>query len=142
MVNRVWMHLMGNGIVTSVDNFGATGAKPSHPELLDYLALKFVEADWSVKKLIRAIVLSRTYQLSSTFESTAFNADPENALRWRADKRRLDAESLRDSLLAVSGNLELEPPYGSVIAEQSRNLRNGGIADIDGFEFTSPHRSV
>lgn len=142
MVNRVWMHLMGNGIVTSVDNFGATGSKPSHPELLDYLALKFVESDWSVKNLIRAIVLSRTYQLSSEFESTAFNTDPENTLRWRADKRRLDAESLRDSLLAISGTLEIEPPYGSVITEQSRNLRSGGVADIDGFEFTSPHRSV
>jgi len=141
MVNRVWMHLMGNGIVASVDNFGATGNKPSHPELLDYLALQFAE-DWSVKNLIREIVLSRTYQLSSDFESTAFTTDPENALRWRADKRRLDAESLRDSLLAISGALDLEPPYGSVIAEQSLNLRSGGIADIDGFEATSPHRSV
>ncbi|MEM7011894.1 MAG: PSD1 and planctomycete cytochrome C domain-containing protein [Verrucomicrobiota bacterium] len=142
MVNRVWMHLMGDGIVTSVDNFGATGSKPSHPELLDHLALQFVAEDWSVKKLIREIVLSRTYQLSSTFESTAFTTDPENALRWRADKRRLDAESLRDSLLAISGALELEPPYGSVIAVQSRNLFSGGTADIYGFEFTSPHRSV
>ncbi len=141
MVNRVWMHLMGNGIVASVDNFGATGSKPSHPELLDHLALQFAE-DWSVKNLIREIVLSRTYQLSSDFESTAFTTDPENALRWRADKRRLDAESLRDSLLAISGTLDLEPPYGSVIAEQSLNLRSGGVADIDGFEATSPHRSV
>jgi hypothetical protein len=141
MVNRVWMHLMGNGIVASVDNFGATGAKPSHPELLDHLALQFVADDWSVKKLIRDIVLSRTYQLSSTFDSTAFNTDPDNALRWRADKRRLDAESLRDSLLAVGGSLELEPPYGSMIVEESRKLR-GGVADIDGLEKTSPHRSV
>ncbi|MDF1737879.1 MAG: PSD1 and planctomycete cytochrome C domain-containing protein [Verrucomicrobiales bacterium] len=142
MVNRVWMHLMGNGIVTSVDNFGATGSKPSHPELLDHLALQFMADDWSVKNLIREIVLSRTYQLSSTFDSTAFTTDPENALRWRADQRRLDAESLRDSLLAISGSLEIEPPYGSVITQQSRNLRSGGVADIEGFEFTSPHRSV
>ena len=142
MVNRVWMHLMGNGIVASVDNFGATGAKPSHPELLDHLALQFVADDWSVKKLIRDIVLSRTYQLSSTFDSTAFNTDPDNALRWRADKRRLDAESLRDSLLAVGGSLELEPPYGSMIVEESRKLRGGGVADIDGLEKTSPHQSV
>ncbi len=142
MVNRVWMHLMGSGIVASVDNFGATGNKPSHPELLDHLALQFIADDWSVKKLIRNIVLSRTYQLSSTFDSTAFNTDPENALRWRADKRRLDAESLRDSILAVSGNLEMDPPYGSVITQQSRNLRGGGVAAIDGFENTSSHRSV
>ena len=148
MVNRVWMHLMGNGIVASVDNFGATGSKPSHPKLLDHLALQFVADDWSVKKLIRNIVLSRTYQLSSDFDlssdfnNTAYNADPENALRWRADKRRLDAESLRDSILAISGNLQIKPPYGSVVAEQSRNLRSGGSADIDGFEESSPHRSV
>ncbi|MEO0415960.1 MAG: PSD1 and planctomycete cytochrome C domain-containing protein, partial [Verrucomicrobiota bacterium] len=114
MVNRIWMHLMGEGIVASVDNFGATGSKPSHPELLDYLALKFIEDDWSVKRLIREIVLSRTYQLSSAgFESAAFSEDPENTLRWRADRRRLDAESLRDSILAISGSLELDAPYGS-----------------------------
>ncbi len=142
MVNRVWMHLMGNGLVTSVDNFGSTGSKPSHPELLDHLALDFVADDWSVKSLIREIVLSRTYQLSSAFESTAFNADPDNALRWRADKRRLDVESLRDSILAISGTLDLDPPYGSVVTEQSRELRGGGVAHIDGLEFTSPHRSV
>ncbi len=142
MVNRIWMHLMGNGIVTSVDNFGATGNKPSHPELLDHLALQFVAGNWSVKELIRDIVMSRTYQLSSDFDSTAYTTDPENALRWRADQRRLDAESLRDSILAVSGTLEIEPPYGSVITEQSRNLRSGGVADIAGFETTSPHRSV
>jgi len=142
MVNRVWMHLMGNGIVASVDNFGATGNRPSHLELLDHLALKFVSDGWSVKTLIRDIVLSRTYQLSSEFDSTAFNTDPDNVLRWRADKRRLDAETLRDSILAISGTLEIEPPYGSVITAQSLNLRNGGVADIDGFEATSPHRSV
>ncbi len=142
MVNRVWMHLMGNGIVASVDNFGATGKAPSHPELLDHLALRFIDQDWSVKGLIRDIVLSRTYQLSSDFESAAFSTDPDNALRWRADKRRLDAESIRDSILAFSGKLEIEAPYGSVIAEQSRNLFTGGSADIYGFEATSSHRSV
>lgn len=142
MVNRVWMHLMGSGIVTSVDNFGATGSKPSHPELLDHLALQFVADGWSVKKLIRKIARSRTYQLSSAFDRTAFTTDPDNALRWRADKRRLDAESLRDSILAISGALQLEPPYGSVIAQQSLNLRSGGSADIDGFEASSTHRTV
>ncbi|MFD2256349.1 PSD1 and planctomycete cytochrome C domain-containing protein [Luteolibacter algae] len=142
MVNRVWMHLMGNGIVTSVDNFGATGNRPSHPELLDHLALQFINCGWSVKHLIREIVLSRTYQLSSDFDNAAFNIDPDNALHWRANRRRLDAESLRDSILAISGNLDLEPPYGSVITEQSLNLRSGGSADILGFEAKSPHRSV
>lgn len=142
MANRIWMHLMGNGIVKSVDNFGSTGSKPTHPGLLDYLALQFVDHGWSVKEIIREIVQSRAYQLSSEFDNTNFLADPDNALRWRADKRRLDAESLRDSLLSFSRALEINPPYGSVIAEQSRNIFGGGIADIDGFEFTSPHRSV
>ena len=142
MVNRVWMHLMGSGIVASVDNFGATGQKPSHPELLDHLALQFIAEDWSVKKLIREMVLSRTYQLSSEFESTAFTTDPENALHWRAGKRRLDAEAMRDAILTVSGTLELEPPYGSVIAQQSRNLLGGRFADIEGIDTESPHRSV
>jgi hypothetical protein len=133
---------MGNGIVASVDNFGATGQKPSHPDLLDHLALQFIAEDWSVKNLIREIVLSRTYQLSSDFESTAFTTDPENALRWRADKRRLDAEALRDAVLTISGSLEIEPPHGSVISEQSRNLLGGRFADTAGIDTTSPHRSV
>lgn len=142
MANRVWRHLMGNGIVASVDNFGATGNSPSHPELLDHLALEFISNKWSIKNLIRSIVLSRTYRMSSDFNEVAFNTDPDNTLRWRADKRRLDAESLRDSILAISGTLELDPPYGSVITEQSRKLRSGGVADIDGFEAKSKHRSV
>jgi hypothetical protein len=117
MVNRVWQWLFGQGLVTSPDNFGTTGSKPSNQALLDTLAVKFREGGWSVKKLIREIVLSRAYQLASTFDEKNFAADPENALVWRMSKRRLDAESIRDAILAASGQLDLRPPIGSPIAE-------------------------
>jgi hypothetical protein len=107
MANRVWHWLMGEGIVRTVDNFGTTGEPPSHPELLDYLARRFVEENWSVKHLVREIVLSRTYQLSSASDTKDLAADPENRLRWRMDRRRLDAECIRDAMLAISGELDL-----------------------------------
>jgi len=113
MVNRVWKHLFGQGLVASVDNFGVTGEAPSHPELLDHLATRFVRDGWSVKKLVRALVLSRAYQLSA--EATAANlaVDPGNRLLWRHAPRRLDAEEIRDAMLAVSGKLDLARPKGS-----------------------------
>ncbi|MEZ0267744.1 MAG: PSD1 and planctomycete cytochrome C domain-containing protein [Phycisphaerae bacterium] len=107
MVNRVWHHLFGRGLVASVDNFGVLGEKPSHPELLDYLAGRFMEEGWSVKKLIRALVLSSTYRQSSRSADPAFDeADPTNILLHRANVRRLEAEAIRDSLLAISGRLD------------------------------------
>lgn len=116
MANRLWHWLFGQGIVESVDNFGTTGAKPSNPELLDFLATRLVENGWSLKKTIREIVLSRTYQLASTFDEKNFAADPENTLNWRANKRRLDAECIRDAMLAASGTLDLKAPVGSLVA--------------------------
>src|SRR5207253_10846820 len=92
MVNRVWQHLFGQGLVRSVDNFGVTGDAPSHPELLDHLAARFVEGGWSVKKLVRALVLSRAYQLSSEAPAANLAADPANRLVWRHSPRRLGAE--------------------------------------------------
>jgi len=106
-VNRIWHHLMGQGIVASVDNFGRLGNTPTHPELLDHLAANFIRNGWSTKKMVRQIVLSRTYQMSSQHDESSWNADPENRLLWRAYRRRLPAESIRDSILAVSGNLDL-----------------------------------
>ncbi|HYE18013.1 MAG TPA: PSD1 and planctomycete cytochrome C domain-containing protein [Tepidisphaeraceae bacterium] len=107
MVNRVWHHLFGRGIVASVDNFGVLGETPSHPELLDYLAARFADEGWSVKKLIRALVLSSTYRQSSRSADPAYDeADPSNILLHRAGVRRLEAESIRDSLLAISGRLD------------------------------------
>ena len=107
MANRVWQHLMGTGIVPTVDNFGVLGQPPSHLELLDYLAQTFRgEMGWSVKKLVRSIVLSRTYQMSSYPDPKAEQADPQNSLLHRMPVRRLEAEAIRDSILAVSGRLD------------------------------------
>ncbi|WP_152050402.1 DUF1553 domain-containing protein [Tautonia marina] len=108
LVNRVWHWLMGEGLVPSVDNFGTTGDSASHPELLDTLAVRFVNEGWSIKTLIRKIVVSRTYQLSTERDPSAERIDPENVLRWRMDRRRLDAESIRDTMLWASGQLDLE----------------------------------
>ena len=117
-VNRVWQHLFGEGIVATPDNFGHLGAQPTHPELLDYLAVKFVtEEKWSVKRLVRSLVLTRTYQLSSDVYAKAEEVDPANTLIWRVTPRRLKAEQLRDSILAASGRLDTEPPTNGITAE-------------------------
>ena len=115
-VNRVWYHLLGTGIVKTVDNFGMTGEMPSHPQLLDYLAAGFAADGWSVKTLIRQIVLSRTYRQSSTFNAAKFQSDPGNRLLWRAAKRRLDVESIRDAMLVAAGDFDATRPSGSLVA--------------------------
>jgi hypothetical protein len=130
MANRVWLHLIGRGIVATPDNFGASGQRASHPELLDWLASRFTEDGWSVKKLIRTIVLSRAYRLSSHFDEKNFEADPDNVLVWRMPKRRLEAEALHDTMLALAGRLDLSPPKGSSVAQ-------GGEANVT-FRFRRP----
>jgi Protein of unknown function (DUF1553)/Protein of unknown function (DUF1549)/Planctomycete cytochrome C len=107
MVNRIWHHLFGAGIVRTVDNFGVAGERPSHPELLDYLALRFVEQHWSIKAMIREIMLSRTYQLGSRRSTECRSADPSNRLLAGQNRRRLDAEEIYDSMLALGGALNL-----------------------------------
>ena len=126
IVNRVWQHLFGAGIVRSVDNFGTTGDSPSHPELLDHLANRLIQEGWSIKKLIRSVVLSRTYQLSS--EAVAANvADPANRFVWRHTPRRLQAEELRDAMLVAAGKLNLSRPEGSPAKElKVMELPNNG----------------
>ncbi len=116
IVNRVWHHLFGAGIVRTVDNFGTTGELPSHPELLDHLASRFIQGGWSIKRLIRDIVTSRTYRQSSAYNDVAFQRDPENRFLWRASKRRLEAEAIRDAVLAASGDINLARPAGSLVA--------------------------
>jgi hypothetical protein len=106
--NRVWAHLFGTGLVRTVDNFGTQGEKPSNPELLDYLALKFVRDGWSHKKLIREIVLSHTYRLSVKADAALLKIDPENQLFGRANRRRVEAEVIRDTILTVSDKLDLK----------------------------------
>ncbi len=106
LVNRVWMHHFGAGIVRTPGDFGLRGERPTHPELLDYLAARFMDEGWSVKKLHRWILLSCAYRQASDYRPDADAADPENRLLWRQNAQRLDFESLRDSLLAVAGQLD------------------------------------
>ena len=111
--NRVWYHLFGRGIVPTVDNFGALGEPPANQPLLDYLAVRLMDNGWSMKKLIREVMLSRAYQLSSDHSDANYAADPDNTLVWRMNRRRLDAEAIRDSVLYVAGSLDLKRPHGS-----------------------------
>jgi hypothetical protein len=106
MVNRIWQHHFGVGLVSTSANFGDMGERPSHPELLDDLAARFIAAGWSVKAMHRLIMLSSVYQQNSAPNAAGLAADPENRLLWRANRRRLEAEALRDSLLSVAGRLD------------------------------------
>lgn len=114
LVNRIWHHLIGRGLVRTVDNFGRTGEPPTHPELLDHLATELIDHDWSVKSLVRQIVLSRTFRLSSRNVSVNHDVDPENRWLWRANRRRLDPESFRDALLATADSLHWTPMDSTV----------------------------
>ena len=109
MVNRIWHYHFGRGIVATTSDFGVRGSAPSHPELLDYLASYFVDSGWSIKDMHRLIMLSSTYRLSGSEVAVNMNVDPTNELLWRANRRRLDAESLRDTIMLLSGDLDLSP---------------------------------
>ena len=143
MVNRVWAHLFGRGLVPTLDNFGLAGQSPSHPELLDHLALEFMKDGWSVKRLIRRMVLSHAYQLDSHQDAAAFEADPDNVLLWRMSPRRVEAEVLRDAILQVSGQLDGKAPIGSPVARAgegpSFRPRLGSLVETQG---PDNHRSV
>ncbi len=106
MVNRIWQHHFGEGLVRTPNDFGERGERPTHPELLDYLAARFVESGWSMKAMHRLIMLSSAYQQSSRADADGLAGDPENRLFGRMNRRRLDAEAIRDSLLAVAGRLD------------------------------------
>jgi hypothetical protein len=130
MANRIWQHMIGQGLVTSTENFGVTGQMPSHPELLDYLAADFVQSGWSVKSLIRQIANSRVYRISSQFNEDSHAYDPDNALLWRANPRRLDAEAIRDAMLSISGQIELDRPRASEVAKAGyTRVREGTLGD-------------
>ncbi|MBT4695115.1 MAG: DUF1553 domain-containing protein [Planctomycetaceae bacterium] len=156
--NRIWYWLFGTGIVRSVDNFGATGELPSHPELLDYLALRLQQDQWSTKGLIREIVLSRTYRLSSVVNQENIEVDPENRLLSSMNRRRLSAECILDAMLSISGNLDRRMG-GSEIATDTQNdynylhasrrravywpvLRNSVAEVMDVFDFANPSMVV
>ena len=148
MVNRIWQHHFGEGLVRTVSNFGRMGEKPSHPELLDYLAADFVDNGWSMKKLHREIMLSATYRLSADYSEKNFGVDPDNRLLWRANRQRLDAESLRDSLLAVSSELDAVPGTNPLDLSEEKNHKRtiyGSVSrrKLDGtlalFDFPNPN---
>ena len=153
-VNRVWHWLFGAGIVRTPDNFGTTGELPTHSELLDYLAIRFVDDGWSIKRLVRRIALSRAYRLSTADDLRSRAVDPENRLLWRANRQRLDAECLRDAMLAVAGELRFEmrgptfpaglaADYGYVANDRRRTVylpvfRNALPEILEVFDFADP----
>ena len=140
-VNRIWQYLFGRGIVDTPDNFGHMGERPSHPKLLDWLAVRFRTSGWSIKQTIREIVLSRTYRLASSNHRGNNESDPTNELLWRAPVKRLDAESLRDAMLQVSGELDLSSPEGSIISSFDDREFNDRIHP-SAEQLSSVHRSV
>lgn len=140
MVNRIWRWHFGRGIVRSTDNFGRLGEVPSHPALLDYLANYFIEHAWSVKALHRLIMNSAAYRMSSAYDGAAAAVDRDNRLLWRMNRRRLEAESLRDSLLVLSGTLD-DAMGGTLLkVENHAYVTTSGTAITD--EYDQPRRSV
>ncbi len=151
IVNRVWAWTMGQGIVASVDNFGSTGDLPSHPELLDYLATEFIKDNWSIKKLVRRIVLSHTYALSSQDNRANFEKDPDNKYLWRANTRTLEAEAVRDAVLVAAGMLDMSRPHGSLISMAGDGViggrpnaprAGGSLTEEQIAKANSQHRSI
>jgi len=138
MVNRLWQHLFGEGIVRTVDDFGITGSDPTHPELLDHLAIRFVEGGWSIKKMIRTLMLSRTYRLASNGNNA--HPDAGNKLRWRQSPRRLELEPLRDTLLHLAGRLTTDRPEGIQVAGTGGKGKHGLTRSLLGVE--EPYRTI
>ena len=124
IVNRIWHHLFGRGIVETVDNFGRMGSRPSHPELLDHLANRFIENGWSTKQMIRYLTFTRVYQGSGDIHPANMETDPSNRLLWRMPLLRLEAEALRDAMLMISGRMDHGTPDSSaVMSAPVRELR-------------------
>ena len=147
-VNRVWQQVFGQGIVATTDNFGMRGEPPSHPELLDFLAHRFMHAQgWSLKQLVRDLVLSRTFRQTSAPADTtaALAADPANRLLWRMNSRRLDAEMIRDSVLASSARLDLTPRQGTapmLMEKLFAGLSQKDITTLRESESRELHRAI
>ena len=137
MVNRVWKHVFGAGIVRTPDDFGVYGAEPTHRELLDYLAERFVGGGWSVKRLIRELVTSHAFRQSSRGSEGIREKDPDNEMVMRYERRRMDAEAFRDGVLQAAGLLELARPEGSVVMHLEVQVNRMGSLHREDF-----HRSV
>jgi len=140
MANRIWHHLFGCGLVRTVDNFGRTGETPSHPELLDFLASELIQSEWSIKALVRQVVLSRTFQLSSQHSVPSFETDPSNRLLWRSHRRRLDPESFRDAMLSAANQLDFSVAKSTVsyLGDQATAVGQNKVRRRTDF----PNRSV
>jgi cytochrome c553 len=140
MVNRIWQHHFGKGIVTTPSNFGVRGEPPTHPELLDWLAGRFIDSGWSIKAMHRLILRSKTYQLASADDDVDAAQDPGNRWYWRADRQRLDAEGIRDALLTVSGRLDRrrQGPHPFPPIESWGWTQHNPFKDT----YTSNHRSI
>lgn len=143
-VNRIWMHLMGDGLVSTVDNFGERGRRPTHPELLDALTLEFVRNGWRQKQLIRQIVCSDAYSRATTSDDDPRVAlDPENQLRWRGSRRRIPAESIRDAMLVSAGVLDstgrenLMDGYATLVSQNNANSKA-----VTAFGLDDPKRTL
>ena len=165
LANRIWQHLIGRGIVRTVDNFGRTGEAPTHPELLDYLARRLIDSGWSIKQLVREIVTSRTFALSSRHDAASHASDPDNQLLWRAHRRRLEPETIRDGMLAAADGID-HSHYASTVdylgdqatavgANKIRRrtdfpcravylpvIRNDLPEIFEAFDFTNPHTAT
>jgi hypothetical protein len=140
IANRLWHWHFGRGIVPSVDNFGMLGQKPTHPELLDWLACELVENEWSLKHLHRTIMLSKTYQTSTRFQDKGYEADPDNELLWRFRRRRLTGEETRDSIIAVGTGID-QTMYGTLM-----NVANHAYVNSTGtagtLNYNNQRRSI
>jgi hypothetical protein len=139
-VNRIWLHLFGEGIVRTVDDFGITGEAPTNAALLDHLAVRFVQDGWSVKRLIRALMLSSTYRESGAATPEQGKVDPGNTLHWRMTPRRLEIEAIRDSILAVAGELKAERPSGIQVAGFGGKGREAWSRSL--MPETAPYRTI
>jgi hypothetical protein len=138
-VNRLWLWHFGNGLQRSPDNFGLLGQRPTNQPLLDWLAVEFIEQGWSIKQMHRLMLLSSTYQMSSTFDARANTKDPENRLWWRFNRRRLDAEEVRDALLAIGDNIDLQM-YGQLLISADRAYVTGTGSKRSSYDYN--RRSV
>lgn len=150
IVNRIWQHHFGQGLVRTPSNFGAQGDRPAEPELLDYLASELVRNGWSIKKLQREIMLSAEYQLSAAPNEKALTVDPDNRLLWRFNRQRLDAESLRDDLLFAAGKLDTKEGGPAQKINKEDNTRRTVYAfvsrrktepDLALFDFPNPNNT-
>ena len=144
MVNRLWQHHFGRGIVRSSGNFGVQGSRPTHPLLLDWLAKRFVESGWSIKAMHRLMLLTRVYQQASTYHQKSAAVDPENDLFWRMPRRRISAEEVRDAMLLASGDLDIATggtlfTEGYAANDAERELY---VVDISGKEYFPPFQHL